>query len=430
MRAIRLGRVVHFGAALTAICVAGFAADAAETLPAKITAAVKNPGRPALQMAQDGTLKPGAVLAFAGIQSGQAVADLLPEGGYYTRLLSGIVGPKGRVYAVVPRLGGDAAQVMAGDGAKAKDPSLNLPMNRVERTYVMESEPSFKNIAVYWQALTQECGGCAGAQNNPTIGALSLPEQLDAVTAAYAYHVFKGELSHYTVRGKQAAFDMGEMDKAIYRGLKNGGTFLIIDNAAAKGADFAAAAALNRADPDAVKAEVLAAGFVLDGESTLLARSDDDHTKKAEDVLMVRGTSPADSFVLRFKKPLGAPDTDKRPKNMMAQMASYFGNTRANNAGAHGQQGAREHRTFFHADGTYEEIGRFDSGNNVFASGTWYWDADGRMCRHHLFQPDARDMADCNGGAERLGHKPGDKWLEDDGKTPVELMKGMVYFDE
>ena len=40
------------------------------------------------------------------------------------------------------------------------------------------------------------------------------------------------------------------------------------------------------------------------------------------------------------------------------------------------------------------------------------------------------DMADCNGAAERLNHKVGDKWLEDDGRTPVELVPGYVYFDE
>ena len=68
-------------------------------------------------------------------------------------------------------------------------------------------------------------------------------------------------------------------------------------HAAAKGIDFTAAAALNRTDPEAVKAEIIAAGFVLDGESSALTRADDDHAKKADDVLTVRGASPADTVL-------------------------------------------------------------------------------------------------------------------------------------
>jgi predicted methyltransferase len=351
-------------------------------------AAVKNPARPALQIRRDEDLKPGEILAFAGIKPGQAVAELLPEGGYYTRLLSGAVGAKGRVYAMVPRPGGDEGMQMASDGPKAKDPSLNAPLTRVQRAFVMESEPTFKNVGVYWEALVAECDFCASKEDKPTIGAFSLPEQLDAVVAANAYHVFKGELAQYTVRGKTSSFNMGELDKAIYRAMKNGGVFLVTDNTAAKGTGFAGAATLNRVDPDAVKAEVTAAGFVFDGESTALRKNNDDRSKRAEDVLMTRTAAAPDMFVFRFKKPANA------------------------------------------ANGTYQEFGRWDSGNNVFATGTWFWDADGRMCRHHLYQDDARDMADCNGGVERLGHKVGDKWLEDDGKTPVEIMKGYVYFDE
>jgi predicted methyltransferase len=396
-------------------------AGAADNIPASVNAAVQNPERPASEIAQDKVLKPAETLVFSGVKPGQAVADLLPESGYYTRLFSGAVGAKGRVYGVIPRQGNGAVAA----GPAIKDPSLNTPMNRVQRTYVLEDAPGFKNIQIYWEAMTGACGNCAAAANNAAIGAFSVPEQLDVVVAAQAYHVLKG--------AEFAKLDIGELDKAIYRALKSGGVFLVIDNAADKGAAFPAAAALNRADEDAVKAEVTAAGFQLDGESQMLMRGAgaDDHSKAAADVLVTRGAAPADMFVLRFKKPANAPNTDQRPAKPMVAMAPYFGNTRANDVGARGNRaGQREHRTFFHEDGTYQEIGRADSGNNVFASGTWFFDADGRQCRHHLYQPDARDMADCNGGAERLDHKVGDKWMEDDGKTPVELMKGYVYFDE
>ena len=42
------------------------------------------------------------MLAFAGVKPGQTVVDMLPGGGYFTRLFADVVGPKGRVYAYVP----------------------------------------------------------------------------------------------------------------------------------------------------------------------------------------------------------------------------------------------------------------------------------------------------------------------------------------
>ena len=225
-------------AAVFALAMLAIAAQVPVARAQSIASAVSNPARPALHIAQDRVLHPADILRFARVKPGQTVAELLPEGGYYTRLLSLAVGAKGKVFAVVPRLGGDAAAVMASDGSKTKDPSLNAPMTRVERAYVIEDEPSFKNVTVFWQALTQECGNCAADQNHPALGAFSLPEQLDIVFAMNAYHVFKGELSRYAVRGKSFDFDMLELDKAIFRAMKPGGLYVVIDHAAAPGAGF------------------------------------------------------------------------------------------------------------------------------------------------------------------------------------------------
>jgi predicted methyltransferase len=49
-----------------------------------------------------------------------------------------------------------------------------------------------------------------------------------------------------------------------------------------------------------VKADVLAAGFKLDAESSILANKTDDHTKNVFDP-SVRGHT--DQFLFRFKKP-------------------------------------------------------------------------------------------------------------------------------
>ncbi len=46
--------------------------------------------------------KPAEILTFAEVKPGQTVADLIPGGGYWTRIFSGAVGPKGHVYSVWP----------------------------------------------------------------------------------------------------------------------------------------------------------------------------------------------------------------------------------------------------------------------------------------------------------------------------------------
>ena len=50
--------------------------------------AVAAGGRPAEDVARDAARKPAEVLAFAGVTPGQTVVDLIPGGGYFTRILS------------------------------------------------------------------------------------------------------------------------------------------------------------------------------------------------------------------------------------------------------------------------------------------------------------------------------------------------------
>src|SRR5262249_35070016 len=154
---------------------------------------------------------------------------------------------------------------------------------------------------------------------------------------------------------------MADVNKSIFNTMKNGGTYVVIDNAAAKGAGFTVAESLHRVDADAVKSEILAAGFTLDGESKILANAGDDHSKPAPDPVCGEArarASVADMFVLRFKKPANAPSTDKRPADQMAALSGYFGNTRRGTANATGNvSGSRERRVMYHEDGSYEEFG-------------------------------------------------------------------------
>ncbi|MBX9459956.1 MAG: methyltransferase, partial [Brevundimonas sp.] len=69
---------------------------------------------------------------------------------------------------------------------------------------------------------------------------------------------------------------------------------------AAAGSDLAAADSLHRIDIEAVRREVTAAGFVLDGESDLLADAADPRTASVFDP-SIRGKTS--QFMLRFRKP-------------------------------------------------------------------------------------------------------------------------------
>src|SRR5689334_9381974 len=85
-----------------ALLIAG-AAQQSEARPpsAAILAAVADPGRPPEDVARDPARKPAQMVAFAGVRPGDRIVELIPGGGYYTRILARAVGPRGRVYAVV-----------------------------------------------------------------------------------------------------------------------------------------------------------------------------------------------------------------------------------------------------------------------------------------------------------------------------------------
>jgi len=63
------------------------------------TAILAHPERPADERALDAGRKPAEVLKFFGVKPGDKVADILAGGGYYTVLLSQLVGETGVVYA-------------------------------------------------------------------------------------------------------------------------------------------------------------------------------------------------------------------------------------------------------------------------------------------------------------------------------------------
>src|ERR1700727_3150105 len=63
-------------------------------------AALAHTGRPAADSARDVLDHPAEMLRLAGIKPGMKVADVLAGDGYFSELLSYVVGPKGHVYLI------------------------------------------------------------------------------------------------------------------------------------------------------------------------------------------------------------------------------------------------------------------------------------------------------------------------------------------
>lgn len=361
------------------------AALAADTVPSYVTAAVGDTSRPNWDLPRDAARKPADILAFAQIKPGMAVVDLVPGEGYYTRILSKLVGPKGKVFGMVSGAGGNNARAAHMAMRAGQAPAIQLKDDTacgvgcypdkprpyivpIEYILALQNVREFNNITAMGESL---------ASNG---GEFPLPVQGDAVLSVNGYHQLHSKTDDIS--------DMVAVNKAMFRALKSGAVVTIADASGAKGSGFTGAETLGRVEPDAVKAEMLAAGFVLDGESSLLSNAGDDHTKAADET--------SDRFVLRFKKPANAPSSDKRPKNPDAILGNYYGNTYVTGYGATGNvTGQRQRNIYIYKDGTYQEFGKLDSGPGPTQNGYLFWNADGVVCMMHEYPTDERGMVVC-----------------------------------
>ena len=252
-------RTILAAALLSAAALSGLAgpAGAQNAVPDYIAAAVSDPNRPAEDTARDANRKPAESVAFSTMKPGDKVVDFLPGGGYFTRIFAKTVGADGHVYAAVPE--NMARRAMGGDAA----------------VQAIAADAAYSNVSVI----------------HPPLTAFAAPEPLDIVWTSLNYH---------NLKNRNDSEAMGVLNRGIFEALKPGGIYYVIDHEAASGTGFDATGTVHRVDPEAVKAEVLAAGFVLDAESDLLDNPDDDHSLRHGDDA-IRGTT--DQFILRFRKP-------------------------------------------------------------------------------------------------------------------------------
>ena len=250
-----------FGLAVSLYAVLAIGApDApAAKAPDAITAAVADPGRPDADKQRDANRKPAETLAFAGVKPGDAVAELIPGGGYFTRLFSKVVGTGGHVYALVP--------------APAADAPPDMP-DFAARVRAIAADPAYGNVSVVIEPFSH----------------LQTPSPVDLVWTSQNYH----DLHNFP------GIDVGVFNQMVFETLKPGGVYLILDHEAEAGSGTRDTASLHRIEAEAVKKEVMAAGFVFVGGSDVLRQPGDPHTVKVFDP-SVRGKT--DQFVLKFRKP-------------------------------------------------------------------------------------------------------------------------------
>ncbi|MBV9930905.1 MAG: class I SAM-dependent methyltransferase [Alphaproteobacteria bacterium] len=212
-------------------------------------AVLADSARPDADKARDADRRPAEVVAFAGVRPGAKIAELAPGGGYFTRILSGAVGPKGVVYAI----------------ARQETPALKA---------IADAKPNVK-IAV-----------------SPP-GTIAVPEPVDMVWTTLNYHDFK----NVKVGDRDAA---GIINAAAFKALKPGGTYFIVDHEAGKGVGATVTNTLHRIEGATVRQEVEAAGFRFEAESPLLRHAADDHSQRVIET-GIRGKT--DQFIYRFRKP-------------------------------------------------------------------------------------------------------------------------------
>ncbi|GGA50960.1 class I SAM-dependent methyltransferase [Dyella nitratireducens] len=240
----------------------------ASSPPAYVAHAISDNTRPAADKQVDNDRRPAALIAFAGIKPGDRVADVMPGGGYFTRLFSKVVGIKGHVYAVVPEAYASKA-----------------PPERLKSIRALAVDPAYSgNTSLLIRPYDR----------------FDVGAPLDVVWTSQNYHDVYGAVSVFSVDGSTGPEQAANLDAAAFKALKPGGVFIIVDHAAAPGSGGRDAHTLHRIDPATVIAQAKAAGFVLEAQSDVLSNPQDGHDKPifAPDI-----KGHTDKFVLKFRKP-------------------------------------------------------------------------------------------------------------------------------
>jgi predicted methyltransferase len=239
-----------------ALCVAFSGAACAKDVdvPGYVTKAISNPVRSRNERDADRIRLPAQTIAFSGAAPGMVIGELLPFYGYFSRLLSDVVGPTGKIYGI--------------ENYNWSNTAYDKKLSGQRRNIILKRSN--------W-------------------GQFDLPEKLDLFWITQNYHdLHVPEYGHV---------DIADFNRRVWEALKPGGIYMIIDQAGNPDMTDQQISDLHRIGKQQVIDEVTSAGFALVGESDALYHPRDDHTKSVF-ASSVRGQT--DQFMLKFQKPLDA----------------------------------------------------------------------------------------------------------------------------
>jgi predicted methyltransferase len=235
--------------------VVGAPAYAGGAVSPEVAAAVADKDRPKEDTDRDADRYPGVILTLAGVKAGDRVVDVGPgRTGYYTKIMSRIVGANGKVIMFNP-------------------------------TWVADKFP----VAKEGPAILAKAGYANVEGSIQPMAEIKFDAPVDVI--------FMSQLYHDQIWQK---IDIARMNKAIFDALKPGGVFFVIDHVGPGVTTVEQIDKSHRIEPTLVKSQVLAAGFKLEAESDLLKNPADSHALNVFDPA-IRGKT--DQFVFKFVKP-------------------------------------------------------------------------------------------------------------------------------
>ncbi len=232
-------------------------ADSFDATEAKLKAAMASDIRTDAEKDRDANRKPIQTLEFFGLRDNMKIIELLPGGGWYTKLLVPVVAENGEYYAAL------------GTGTIANS-VLTLPGFEDAQILAADSKVFKKDGARLYTVETNGFGITG----------------VDMVLTFRNYHNFDAE-------GRAA------MDKAAFDALKSGGVYGVVDHTR-RHMEGDNPENVRRVDPVMAIYEIESAGFRFAGYSDLHYRPDDE---LRYEVGRKTVTGNTDRFTLKFVKP-------------------------------------------------------------------------------------------------------------------------------
>jgi predicted methyltransferase len=244
--------------ALTSAANAQFMPEKLSPIGEKIVAAMQSDIRTADEKARDAERKPRQTLEFFGLRDDMKVVELVPAGGYFTKILGPVLADKGELHVAI--------------GTTRLEP-------------VLKSTPSLSKVRV-----AQTDAKMAPAPGK--MGVFDLADFSLGVKDADLVLTFR---NYHNLSPSARA----SLNRAVFESLKPGGHYGILDHTRRHN-EPETSENWRRMDPVLVIKEVQAAGFVLEDFSGIHYTPDDE---LRYEVGRKSVTGNTDRFVLRFRKP-------------------------------------------------------------------------------------------------------------------------------